>query len=341
MATIFKTVDEPLRREESFMNIPAMEIPSFRMHLAVEAGIDRKMLFLTGGGLGDNICAEPVFRWALDNFKDCEISLGTGRPELFRHLPFKKVYAEPNEKPNLADYHVFRAMPGHEGLNSEFLCHMFCHCVDYISLSMFKCQLPVKGRSIRLIPSAFEHSYSSQLNETDIAVHAGVTWQSRTFPKWWWDEVIYHIREMGCRPVLVGAKSADDRSTVDVDAEGCLDLRDKLSVMESVAVLQKARVLLSNDSAPIHMAASGNAHIGFVSTARDGGCITHWRNGEFGWRMHDFTVGSAVENYTFCPNTQGIGINKIDPEKLLAYLPKPFEFAKWGVEKCLHTQTHQ
>lgn len=322
------------------MNIPAMEIPSFRMHLAVEQKIENKFLFVTGGGLGDYICAEPSFRHAMTHFKFVEISLASQFPELFRHLPFKKVYNEKiGDKPNFADYFAFNSMPGHENLQSEFMCHMFAHCVDYISLVMFRAQLSNAEKCVRLVPTAEEIAVAAQINPaTDIAVHAGLSWQSRTFPKWWWDDVLAEIKRLGCRPVLIGNDtSINERGTVSVNPEGCLDLRNKLAIMESVAVLQRVGVVLTNDSSPVHMAASGNAWLGTVSTARHPDYITHYRNGgEFGWRQRDFTHRKDWDNANFCPNNmKGISIDKVDPDALISWLPEPKIFAEWGVEKCL------
>ena len=47
--------------------LPAFNIPSFNVQRAFEAGVKRKFLINTWGGLGDQICAEPAMRFA---FKD-------------------------------------------------------------------------------------------------------------------------------------------------------------------------------------------------------------------------------------------------------------------------------
>lgn len=335
MPEIQCTKEGPLDKNGT-MVVPAMEIPSFRTLVAVESKTDKNLLLCTGGGLGDIICAEPVFRYALRTFKELDISLATPQPHLFRHLSFKKVFDERKEKANFDDFYIFRSMPGHENLQAEFLPHIWMHCVDFISIIMFRAQLPNLEKQIILKPNEIEFEKAALINpETDVAIHAGMTWQSRTFPKWWWDDVLSYIISRGKRPVLIGADSASDRGTVDVSAEGCLDLRNRLSVMESVAVLQTVRVLLTNDSSPIHMAASGDAWIGVVSTARHPDYITHWRNGgEWGWRQKNFSLGGGWNTYDLCPtNAKSISIDKVDPEALLSWLPQPAEFAEWGVEK--------
>ena len=112
----------------------------------------------------------------------------------------------------------------------------------------------------------------------------GVSSAITTFPKAFWDKVINRLCDRGLTPILIGADADDNRSTVDVDASRCLDLRNKLSLTESVWFLQNATVLLTNDSSPLHMAASGDAWIGYIATCKHPDMITHWRRGRWQWR---------------------------------------------------------
>lgn len=319
--------------------VPAMEVPGFRLQVAVNRNVQHKLLLCTGGGIGDYITAEPAFRYAFKTFQNCEFSLLSQAPEFFRHLPFKEVFDErKGEKPEMMDYLVLRSMPEHEGLQCEFLTQLWTHCVDYASLNLFRFQLPNCEKQIYLKPNVDEERIADLINSnTDILIHPGRTWQSRTFPKWWWDKVIKTILEADFHPVLIGspANAEGDRGTVDVDTTETLDFRGKLDFMSSVAVCQKARVLLTNDSSPLHMAASGNAWIGLVSTARHPDYVTHWRHGIWGYRMQNHSKGGVWETYNVCPNQlTGVNISVCDEEKLISWLPDPVEYAQWAVDKC-------
>lgn len=317
------------------LNIPAMELPSFRIHVAVQKKVENKILLCTGGGIGDYITAEPSFRFAMRNFKNCEFYLLSQIPDLFRHLSFKQIFNEKREeKPKFDEYFTFRSMPDHEGVQSEFITQLWTNCVDYSSLNMFRFQLPPEDREIKLVPSARDLLAAEQVQNRDVAIHAGMTWQSRTFPESWWNAVLKAIIKAKGRPLLIGARSADDRGTVNVDVQGCLDLRGKLSVMESVAVLQKTKVLLTNDSAPLHMAASGDSWIGMISTARHPYYITHWRKGRWSWRQENLSRGGLWQTYSVCPNqVKQVNISVCDPEELLSWLPEPEYCAEWAMEK--------
>lgn len=344
MGLINNPTGKPLDPDAQIL-LPSMLLPSFRLNLSIQRRTEKNLLFRTAGGLGDIVCAEPSFRYAVSHFEDSAISLVTDFPDLFRHIPFVHVYDGKKEKPLDAGYFVFHTLEDHDHLQSEFVAHPLCHCVDYVSMTMFRSQLPCADRCIKLVPDAKEKTKALSLIDptTDVVVHPGRSWQSKTFPKDWWDTVLTYLMACGMRPVLIGNNSLyPERGTVPVNALGCLDLRDKLTLMETTAVLQTARVLLSNDSMPVHLASSGNAWIGFVSTVRHPDHIYHWRNGgEWAWRMQNLSRGGDWVNRNVAPNNlEGIAFDKVDPEKLLCWLPAPEEFASWAIQKLSPSRIH-
>lgn len=311
--------------------IPAMEMPEFRTALAIKRGVEQNLLFKTWGGLGDQICAEPTLRFALKTFKDCKVSLASEHPELFTHLNFKKVYDLKKEKPDYTEYLVFNTIVPPTSLVWQFFGHMITNCVDFPSMCALRCQLPVADRSVILKPQT---PISLDLPKNSVYVHAGRHWPSKTFPKWWWDKVLDTLCENDVVPVLIGADTDDNRGTVDVDSHGCIDLRNKLSINDSIAYLQRAKVLLTNDSSPLHMAVSGDAWIGYIATCKHPDFITHWRKGQWSWRMQNHGVSGIWDVMDYCPNKKSeITVDQIDEKLLLSWLPKPEDFAMWGVKK--------
>lgn len=323
----------------AFALVPNPLLPSFRTAYAVQTGVEKRLLIKTWGGLGDQICAEPTIRFALKTFKDCEVSLASERPELFRHLSFKDVFDLREVQPHWGRYLTFDTIRPPGDLVWEFMSHMLVNCVDYPALCAFRCQLPVKDREVRLEPTDADVQFAADrlpgdLLSNAVAIHAGRHWQSKTFPKEWWDEVITELIRNDATPVLIGANTDDNRSTVDVETVGCIDLRNKLSVMQSVALLQRVQVLLTNDSAPLHMAATGRAFIGFIATCKHPDYIMHWRNGEWGWRMENLGLGGIWEVLDYCPNKENnVEAENVGDELLRSWLPNPKDFARWAVQK--------
>lgn len=350
---ILKTNVPPGQRRlhpELPVTIPARALPSFRAEIAKQDGVHRNILMDCLGGLGDEICAEPTLRYAQKYFNNCDVSLYTDHPELFRHIPFKRVFnsKDRDSVPNGPRFFVLTTLVNQvdEEISFHFFAHLTTHCVDFCSIHALRMQLPIADREVMLVPQppAEESEAWRALGQgarPQVIVHAGKHWESKTFPKDWWDAVLLEIRKLGATPVLIGADLSlcddpkDNRTTVDVDPSGCIDLRNKLSVMDSVWLLQNSRVLLTNDSAPLHMAVTGNAWVGFIATSKHPDYITHWRKGQWGWRMKNFGLGGVWDVYRYNPNGEvGIDVDKVEESLLRSWLPPPNDYAAWAVQKA-------
>lgn len=319
------------------VTIPATFIPEFRTQIAIQGRVEKNLLFKTWGGIGDQICAEPTLRYALKNYTDCKISLAADNPELFSHLQFEKVFDLKESQPIWEKYYVMQTIVPATDLTWQFFSHLYTHCVDFSSLCALRSQLPVKDREIQLEGREPELGIANMLDSDfrPIFIHPGKHWPSKTFPKDFWDAVIHRLIERGCMPVIIGADADENRGTVDVDTTRCTDLRNMTSISETIWLLKRAKVLLTNDSAPLHMAASGSAWIGFIATCKHPDFITHRRNDSWGWRMQNFGKGGAWDLMNSCPNKEHeSSVEFIDEPILRSWLPDSNEFADWAVERA-------
>jgi hypothetical protein len=290
-------------------------------------------------------------------FKDCDISLASETPNLFRHLEFKRAFDLREESPNYDKYFLFDTItpPNDSNLVWCFMSHMLTNCVDFPSLCAFRLQLPTNEKDIRLRPKRPSTSplWGTLLDAKSygILIHPGRHWQSKTFPKSFWDKVIKTIIKKGVTPVLIGADTDDNRGTVNVDSEECLDLRNELSIEESIWLCMNSKVLLTNDSSPLHMAAPGRAWVGYIATCKHPDMISHWRNPEralstmgvnelaptnnvWNWREKNFSKGGVWDIIDFCPNKpQKVEAEFVPQDILESWLPDPEEYASWAVNK--------
>lgn len=342
---------QPTLQSNMKVAIPGMHLPSFRVAYAEQAGCNQNLLLTTWGGLGDQICAEPTLRFALENFKNQRISLVAQHPEFFQHLKFESILepqAEDEQESLLDKFLVLNTAVPSEWLHSQFFSHMATQCVDHPAMAAFRMMLPVDYRAVKLCPTVEQMRsmrnkvYLGDLETSrPVVIHAGRHWQSKTFPKYWWDKVISTLHLLRCVPVLIGQESSDGdfrRGTIDVNAEFCIDLRGKFSLMETVAFLQGAKVVLTNDSSPLHMAVTGNAWIGFLATAKHPDYITHWRkHGNrtvWGWRMENLSLGGCWQDRPACPNTTaGVHYKEATTAELERWLPDPKTVAIWAAER--------
>lgn len=326
--------------------IPAMQIPQFQTSIAIQNGVETNLLFKTWGGLGDQICSEPALRAAFKYFKGCEISLASEQPTLFQHLPFKNVYDLKRSQPYWEKYFVFDTISPTTSLVWQFFSHCLTNCVDYPSMCAYRSQLPVEDREILLSPKP--DCIKDSHWESSIVVHAGRHWASKTFPKDWWDQVLELLANQGLRPVLIGADTDDNRGTVDVSTQGCLDLRNQLSIQESIWVCQRAQVVLTNDSSPLHMAASrdplhpetGQAWIGYIATCKHPDYITHWRRPPgasklvWNWREENLGLGGIWDIIDHCPNKKTeVTVEHVEESVLRSWLPSPKQVEAWVLSK--------
>jgi hypothetical protein len=347
MPVIHKPDDKPLQSNAGLV-VPAKFVPSFRVVQAHEKGARNNVLFRMHGGLGDIVCAEPAVRYALNHFKDVKFSLATLYPGLFQHLNFEKVFDPSNvSELKLEDYLMYENTDTGNELAAEFLCHTLMHGIDYASLYMWRMILPLPDREIRLVPTKEEKEYAAGIvNDKTVVVHPGKTWKTRTFPKKWWDEIIQRIYQEGGSPVIIGGIVDHGRaSVIDVDTDKAVDLRYKLSFMQTVALIQQSKVIISNDSSPVHMATSGDTHIGFLSTVKHPDHLHTWRtptwlrdrpgyNGTWAWRMQDLSNGGVYENLDVCPNKdRAVRVDECEVLDLLRWLPEPKKVSDWAMSK--------
>jgi hypothetical protein len=321
--------------------MPAEQIPSFRTMMALKNKVADNLMFTTWGGLGDQICAEPTLRFALETFKGAKVSLYTEIPEMFAHLSFHAVYT-PKDKPDFSKFLVLNTITNPETLTWEFVSHCVTHCVDFPSICALRCTLPIDLKAVEL-PVEISPDRAEELSQyTDkkyVAIHAGKHWESKTFPVEWWNEVIETLVLNGKIPVLFGKEINEEQGTVQTTTKGCVDLRNKLPLVESVWLLQRMNCLVSNDSSPMHMAVSGKAHIAFVASAKHQDYLYHWRRNdegkvEWAWRMKHFNLGGLWETIDYCPNKEStVLVDKCDPELLKAWLPHPSEIVSWVVSR--------
>lgn len=317
-----------------FDEVRAKDIPSLRYQIAKKSGI-RKILMVGRGGIGDHVVAEPSFRYAFRLFpEEYEISAMSSFPELFSHLPFRDVYSPGHSSIIEDDWLIIHTYPK-SGLAHDFLSHNFIHPVDFCSLTAFQRQLPIRDRVIYLDGGTSSLIGLDRSLQNRIVVHPGRGWPSKTFPKQWWDKVLEGLCDVYDNVVVIG-RDTETGGTVDVEIpKNCLDLRNELSTVALISILKDAKTVITNDSAPLHIAAAGHARILFLASCKDADYLYHWRAPGFGWNMMNLAnhrVFATDETTPIRDTDLDIAINGT----MAALLPEPsfvveaVESRRWG-----------
>lgn len=247
----------------------------------------RNIFIRVHGGLGDEVCAEPVVRYiAKEAYKDARIIVETWFPELFRHLNVETYYINTFEAEKDQCYYTMESMLSPETPAWKYMSANLMHCTDFCSLCCLRKILPDKDKQPILLPLDKDFD---ELREvwgdspgpgTFVVVHPGKGWESKTFPDSFWNQVVAELHGRGHKVALIGKYLNSDQGMVDLDLpDGVLDLRNLLSLGGLMALLSRAKVLVSNDSGPVHIASAFDNHIVLVPSCKHPDHVFHIREG--------------------------------------------------------------
>ena len=221
----------------------------FQVHIAVEIN----------GGMGDQVAAEPALRGLRKVYPEADIVIASHWPRLFEHLKDSmEVYKHGNFSfKQDTPYYIVRTLPDPDSLQWSVVSHLMCHTTDYASMALLRRQLPLSDRQIKLKVNGEIKDVKAITGEMDLSklilVHPGKHWDSKTFPVEYWQTIIDGLAKN--HAVAIIGKEDQNRGTVPVTCpENAIDLRDRLELGGLIALISQAGVLVSNDSAPVHIA---------------------------------------------------------------------------------------
>jgi hypothetical protein len=287
-----------------------------------------------GGGIGDQVCAEPVIRYMCEHvYKGENIRVKSDFPIFFKHLPVKIVTDVDIAKERVM-YFMTETMPVPETPLWQFVSHALCHTVDFSSISVLRRTLPDKDKQIRLdvtlddISSLVSTVGIRSLTDL-VLVHPGRGWASKTFPRSYWQGVINGLADEGLPVAVIGKEMSKEQGLVNLDLpKNVLDLRNLLELNDLIALISQARVLLSNDSAPIHIAGAFNNWIILIPTCKHPDHVLPYRYGSKAYK----TVVLYKRLLADCINSSPTMVNGQTIDSVIGdimdYLPETEEVVK-------------
>jgi len=290
----------------------------------------KRILISAVGGLGDHATAEPIIRFLISQHPDADIRIAAHWPRMFAHLGVP-VYPH-NTFPAEGYKHVW-TLPDPRSHLMQAACFLLCHMADFHALSMLQRQLPVADKEIRLeVSPPDKENLATKLRMSDIrkvvAVHAGKSWKSKTFPLEYWQQIVDGLAAAGLTPVLIGKSAShlagDNTGLVPVACpKGGIDLRDQLGLGELFALLEAAPVLLTNDSSPVQMAGAFDNWIVMLATIKHPDLVFPIRRGTTNYKTKALYKKLLMDELAFDPlNPVGMQVD-IDVPDFAPYLPDP------------------
>jgi hypothetical protein len=125
------------------------------------------------------------------------------------------------------------------------------------------------------------------LGRRRILVHMAQGDPNRTWPTRQWEELAARLVEAGHQVIIIGTTNDPEKIALLPAVEGTLSAVDRLSVLETVALMRRSDVLVSADNGPVHLAgASDIAIVGLFSVVK-GACRLPFRHGAAMWNAQD------------------------------------------------------
>jgi hypothetical protein len=240
----------------------------------------RNVVIRMGGGLGDQVSSEPTARYIVDRLyahdeRKTYFYVLSDWPELFSHL--KAPVLKSLDGPTIdGPARVLETIPAPDSGEPiwRVVTHIKCHTTDFSALSSMGQLLPDDAKQIKL--SVGLKGVAEYLDvcgtpvEDMILVHPGRGWPSKTFPPSWWMGVINGLVRAGAEVGIIGKHIGGDQGYVDMPEipDGVVDFRDALSTDGLTALLAAASVVVSNDSAPVHIAGAFDNYIVLIPSCK-------------------------------------------------------------------------
>jgi hypothetical protein len=182
-------------------------------------------------------------------------------------------------------YYNMETLPSPESHLWQFLAQTLCHTTDFASISTLRRILPDQDKQIKLETNPEDlEGVASALPDVDletlVLVHPGRGWPSKTFPNSYWQDIIDGLTAENIPVAVIGRHISDEQGLVNITIpDGVHDLRNMFSLPELIALVSKARMVVSNDSAPIHIAGAFDNWIILLPSCKHPDHVLPYRNG--------------------------------------------------------------
>jgi hypothetical protein len=287
------------------------------------------LLFVPSGGLGEQVAAEPAVRYAREVLYPTDnLAIVSEYPEVFRHLTLP-IFRTVEDVPHVHKYlrlitdgrvgnEAGLALPAHQ-----------VHPTTLASLATLGLELPLARRRPRLVvdPAALanlRNRLAPHKVEDLVVLHPGRGLPAVTFPAVTWRAYFEELLNHGIPVAIIGNTHGGTCEIVDVDRSGTIDLVNRLSMAETIALVSQAPMLISNDAAPVQLAGAFDGWIGLIATSRHAECVLPWRNSSPWWRAQDLARAPLYHDYMHRPSGGAKPeLDQCDPQRLRACLPQP------------------
>lgn len=292
---------------------------------------------LMSGGLGDQVCVEPIIRFALEQYYK-ELMIDTDYPEVFEHLRSKGLSINSKDQFDfLIDCNPYvRTDTGWEiHPFCKYIHHATLHPLDFTSLFVLRQGLPDKYRSIQLtvdenVASNILKQYPN-IRDTWL-IHPGYGAPLKSFGEQYWVDVVSLLKKESIPMISIGkTREAFDVVFGSYNTGTDVNLIDKLGTTELIALISLAKGILCNDCGPMHIAGAFDNNIIVIPTIKHADFILPYRHGNKYHKAVALTGSIPFYNYyDFAPHSENYSCigEVIRPLDVALNLPTPEQILK-------------
>lgn len=269
------------------------------------------------GGIGDDICRLPAFKYLLKKWPHVRITLAVpdyfvpiiehffvGHPQIERVVTMTEIWKDNSlRKRNWYQTKTEYFSPMH----SHLILHAFSYLCDTVEVSIEE-QNYLQFETKRL-PDVSQFSLPSSY----IAIQVGSTAFVRSLPASTINGISDWAKRSGHQIVYLGnkrtvrggvAESIDAVYSEDLSTDGVIDLRDKTTLLETAKVISEAKAMVGLDGGLLHLAGCTQVPIVAAYTNLIPKHRLPIRNNELGWNCKVITppgCHACESNTNFLP----------------------------------------
>lgn len=296
-----------------------------------------------GGGLGDEICTEPSVRYACKYlYPNEDVRICTKYPEVFKHL--NKLCGKNKEELKIGDsdkFLRFTASP-YCLINGKHHTHpfaniaqpLFISTVDFHSMFMIKRILPDEDKRIFLQVNKNLKDLIKENPKNLIAIHPYSSNNTKNFSKEYTQSLIDCLTFKGFKTVVFG--KTDNKE----DFKNTINLINLLDIERTFALISKTWLLITTDSAPLHIASVFDNYIILVPTIKHPDRLIHPRHGQRYWKAAALYKKLIVDDKAWPPHKDISGPEwypSITDEEKQNYFPNIEDIVNkvvnWSIER--------
>jgi len=281
-----------------------------------------KCFVVHSSSLGDTICSTPTLKKLSESYGE-KFHVATQVPEVFFNNPYvKKIInfdqrssmdvvvldIDPVDQKNYEIFETFRFGKGSQKKHNTVDIRQF-HAIDL---------------GFNLLPEEMECEFYPDIYEdlrlpSDyICIHPTQTWESRTWAKGKWQELVNELIKMGICVVLVGKDSQEvgtglsgnekvEKPTFDIEGGAkVISLLNKTNLSSTWNVINNASCFITMDSGLLHLAGTTDTHIIQLGSSINYKLRAPYRKGSQSYK-YDYVGGTCD---IFCASDIKYGIKE-------------------------------